>query len=43
MLVVDKRDEKMLEGRILVPAAAGLPQGIVEGLFEFARKTGHLR
>jgi hypothetical protein len=42
MLVVDQRDQKMFEGRILVPAAAGLPKGIVEGLFEFASKTRHL-
>src|SRR5207253_4110784 len=41
MLVVDQRDQKMFEGRILVPATAGLPQGIVEGLFEFASETGH--
>jgi hypothetical protein len=32
----------MFEGRILVPAAAGLPKGIVEGLFEFASETRHL-
>ena len=42
MLVVDQRDQQMLEGRILVPAAAGLPKRIVEGLFEFASKTRHL-
>jgi hypothetical protein len=42
MLVVDQRDQQMFEGRILVPALAGLPQGIVEGLFEFASKTRHL-
>ena len=32
----------MFESRILVPAAAGFTQGIVEGLFEFASKTRHL-
>jgi hypothetical protein len=32
----------MFEGRILVPAAAGFPQRIVEGLFEFASETRHL-
>jgi hypothetical protein len=42
MLVVDERDQQMFEGRILVPALAGLPQGVVEGLFEFASKTRHL-
>jgi hypothetical protein len=42
MLVVDQRDQQMFEGRILVPALAGLPQGIVEGLFEFASETRHL-
>ena len=42
MLVVDERDEKVFKGRILVPAAAGLPKRIVEGLFEFASKTRHL-
>ena len=42
MLVVDQRDQKMFEGRILVPAAAGLRQRIVQGLFEFASETGHL-
>ena len=36
MLVVDQRDQKMFEGRILVPTAAGLPKRVVEGLFEFA-------
>src|SRR5206468_9517925 len=42
MLVVDQRDQQMFEGRILVPALAGLPQRIMEGLFEFASKTRHL-
>jgi hypothetical protein len=42
MLVVNERDEQMFESRILVPAAAGLPKGIVEGLFEFASETRHL-
>jgi hypothetical protein len=42
MFVVDQRDQQVLEGRILVPALAGLPQGIVQGLFEFASETGHL-
>jgi hypothetical protein len=42
MLVVDQRDEKMFEGRILVPPAAGFAQRIVEGLFEFASETRHL-
>jgi hypothetical protein len=42
MLVIDQRNQKMFEGRILVPAAAGLPKRIVEGLFEFASKTRHL-
>jgi hypothetical protein len=32
----------MFEGRILVPAAAGFPQRIVEGLFEFASETRHV-
>jgi hypothetical protein len=42
MLVIDQGNQKMFEGRILVPAAAGLPKGIVEGLFEFASETRHL-
>ena len=42
MLVVDESDQQMFKGRILVPALAGLPQGIVEGLFEFASETRHL-
>ena len=42
MLVVDQRDQQMLEGRIFVPAAAGFGQRVVEGLFEFASETGHL-
>jgi hypothetical protein len=42
MLVVDEGNQKMFEGRILVPAAAGLSKRIVEGLFEFASKTRHL-
>jgi hypothetical protein len=42
MLVVDQRNQKMFKGRILVPPAAGFPQRIVEGLFEFASKTRHL-
>jgi hypothetical protein len=42
MLVVDQRDQKMFEGRLLVPALAGLPQRVVEGLFEFASETRHL-
>jgi hypothetical protein len=42
MLVVNEGDEQMFEGRILVPAAAGLPKRVVEGLFEFASKTRHL-
>ena len=42
MLVVDQRDQQMFEGRILVPALAGLPQRVVEGLFEFASETRHL-
>src|SRR5829696_2710951 len=42
MLVVDQRNQKMFEGRILVPATAGLGQGVVQGLFEFASETGHL-
>ncbi len=42
MLVVDQRDQQMLESRIFVPAAAGLAQGIVKGLFEFASETRHL-
>jgi hypothetical protein len=41
MLVVDERDQQVLEGRVLVPALAGFPQGIVEGLFEFASETRH--
>jgi len=32
----------MFEGRILVPALAGLPQSVVEGLFEFASEARHL-
>jgi hypothetical protein len=42
MLVVDERNQKMFEGRILVPALAGFTQCIVEGLFEFASETRHL-
>jgi hypothetical protein len=42
MLIVDKRDQEVLEGRIFVAAAAGFTQRIVKGLFELARKTGHL-
>ena len=42
MLIVNQCNQKMFEGRILVPAAAGLPKSIVEGLFEFASKTRHL-
>jgi hypothetical protein len=42
MLVVDKSDQKMFEGRILVPPTAGFPQRIMEGLFEFASETRHL-
>jgi hypothetical protein len=42
MLVVNEGNHKMFEGRILVPAAAGFPQRIVEGLFEFASETRHL-
>ena len=42
MIVVDQCDQKMFEGRILVPATAGLPKRVVEGLFEFASKTRHL-
>jgi hypothetical protein len=42
MLVIDQRDQEVLKGRILVPAAAGFPQRIVEGLFEFASETRHL-
>src|SRR4051794_28490883 len=42
MLVVDQRDQQMFKGRILVPAAAGLPQCIMESLFEFASETRHL-
>jgi hypothetical protein len=41
MLVIDECNQKMFKGRILVPALAGLSQGIVEGLFEFASETGH--
>jgi hypothetical protein len=42
MFVIDEGNQKMFKSRILVPAAAGLPKGIVEGLFEFASKTRHL-
>jgi hypothetical protein len=42
MFVVDQSNQKMFEGRILVPPAAGFAQRIVEGLFEFASETGHL-
>jgi hypothetical protein len=42
MLIVDECNQKMFEGRILVPTAASLPKRIVEGLFEFASKTRHL-
>jgi hypothetical protein len=42
MLVVDEGNQKMFEGRILVPAAAGFSQRIVQGLFEFASETRHL-
>ena len=42
MLIVHQRDQQVLEGRIFVPAAAGFPQRIVEGLFEVASETRHL-
>jgi hypothetical protein len=42
MLVVDERNQKVFEGRILVPTAAGLSERIVESLFEFASETRHL-
>src|SRR5436190_2566724 len=42
MLIIDQRNQQVLESRIFVAAAARLPQGVVKGLFELARKTGHL-
>ena len=42
MFVVDKGNQKMFESRVLVPAPAGLGQGVVQGLFELASETGHL-
>jgi hypothetical protein len=39
MLVVDKRDQQVLEGGIFVAALARLPKRIVEGLFELASET----
>src|SRR5438045_7491944 len=42
MLIIDQRDQQVLESRIFVAAAARLPQGVVKGLFELARKTWHL-
>ena len=43
MLVVDQRDQQMLEGRIFVAAPAGFAQRVVQGFFEFASETRHLR
>jgi hypothetical protein len=42
VLIVDQRDQKVFEGRVLVPAAAGFTQRVMEGLFELASETGHL-
>jgi hypothetical protein len=42
MLVVDQRDQQMLERRIFVAAPAGLAERIMEGLFKLASETGHL-
>ena len=42
MLVVDQRDQQMLERGIFVAALARLAQRIVEGLFELAGETWHL-
>jgi hypothetical protein len=36
MGVFGEREQKMLEGRIFVPAAAGFRQCGMQGLFEFA-------
>src|SRR6185369_65676 len=41
VLVVDERDQEVLQGRIFVPAAAGLAKRVVEGLFELTSETGH--
>jgi hypothetical protein len=42
MFIIDQRNQQVLEGRILVPTAAGLSKRIVEGLFELASETRHL-
>jgi hypothetical protein len=42
MLVVDERDQKVLQRRIFVAAAAGLAKRVVEGLFELASEGRHL-
>jgi hypothetical protein len=41
MLVVDQRDQQMLERGIFVAALARFAEGIVQGLFEFAGETWH--
>ena len=41
VFVVDQRDQQMLERRIFVAALLRLAKRIVQGLFEFARETGH--
>ena len=41
MLVVDQRDQQMLERRIFVAAAARFAQRIVKGLLELPGETGH--
>ena len=39
ILVVDQREEEMLQRGVFVPALAGEREGSVEGLFETARKA----
>ena len=39
VLVVDQREQQVLQRRVFVPALAGERQGAVEGLFEAAREA----
>jgi hypothetical protein len=41
VLVVDQRDEQVLERRIFVAALARFAERVVEGLFEVSGETGH--
>src|SRR4051794_15015509 len=43
MLVVDERDQEVLESRIFVPPTAGFAERVMEGLFELASGTRHFR